>query len=174
MESDKELVTGVLAGRAELYADLVKRHERALLAVAVHVLGDFQTAQDATQEAFVLAFHKLATLRKPEAFGPWTARIARRVAAAMARRRRRIEPLSEEVAAESPPLDGRLDERIRLVLRQVARLPERQRQAILLRYFAGHGTEQIAEITGQPEGTVKAQISRGLAKLRERLKESEA
>ena len=173
MESDKELVTGVLAGRRELYADLVKRHERALLAVAVHILGDFQTAQDATQEAFVLAFHKLATLRKPDAFGPWAARIARRVAASMGRSRRKVEPLRDDLAA-APPLDGHPDDRLRLVLRHLDRLPEHQRQAILLRYFAGHGAEQIAEMTGQPAGTVKAQISRGLAKLRERWKESEA
>lgn len=172
MESDKELVASVLAGRREAFADLVRRHERALLAVAAQVLGDFQAAQDAVQEAFLLAYRKLNTLRKPEAFGAWACRIARRVAATMGRNRRKAEPLRDDLAA--PPLDGQPDDRLRLVLRHMGKLPEHQRQTLLLRYFAGHSAEQIAAITGRPEGTVKAQISRAVAKLRERLKEAEA
>jgi RNA polymerase sigma-70 factor (ECF subfamily) len=171
MENDGQLVGRVLAGQREAYADLVRRHERAMLAAAAQVLGDVQTAQDAVQEALVLAFRKLATLRKADAFGPWAIRIARRAAGRIARRRRRDEPLSAEPAAESPPLDGQWDERIRLVLGQVMRLPDKQRQAVLLKYFAGHDAEQIAQVTGQTAGTVRMQLFRALSRLRERLKE---
>jgi RNA polymerase sigma-70 factor, ECF subfamily len=172
MESDKELVGSVLAGRQEAYADLVRRHERALLASAIQVLGDLPSAQEAAQEAFVVAFEKLGALRNPESFGPWAVRIARRFALRMSRVRRRAGPLTEDIATESPPLNGNLDERIRAVLDQVARLPQRQRQAVLLRYIAGHDLERIAKMTGQAAGTVRTQLSRAIATLRQRLKET--
>jgi RNA polymerase sigma factor (sigma-70 family) len=52
-------------------------------------------------------------------------------------------------------------------------LREHERALVMLRYFAGHSLEQISEMTGQPVGTVGAQLHRARARLREKLGEVE-
>jgi len=174
VETDGNLVRSVLSGRREAYAELVRRHERALVATAGAVLGDLEAAQEAAQEAFVAAYQRLASLRRAEAFGAWTAKIARRTAVRMARERARSRPLEGvPEAVDRAPTDGELDARVRRVLRAVERLPVRQRQAALLRYFGGHRVGEIAAMTGQPVGTVKSHLSRATARLRDWLAEGD-
>ena len=173
MQQDADLIQDVLAGRRDAYTELVRRHERSLLAAAGAVLGNLHSAEDAAQEAFVIAFRKLRTLRNGNAFGAWAVSIARHLAVSMIRRERRIRPIPDcvELPAERP--DDRLDELTARVLKAVERLPDKQARAILLKYFAGHTAEQIAQMTGQQVGTVHSQVSRGIARLRNRLKETE-
>ena len=173
MERDSDLVRAVLAGRREAFAELVRRHERALLAQAGTILGDLTRAQDASQEALTIAFRRLNSLRKPEAFGAWATRIARNVALRMARRDGRIRRLTDRAELADGSSDGHLDELTRNVLRAVEQLPGKQRQVIRLKYFAGHSAKEIAQMTGQAVGTVHSQLSRAVSRLRERLKESQ-
>jgi len=63
-----------------------------------------------------------------------------------------------------------MEEQVRPVLRAVMKLPERHRQAVLLKYFAGHEEKQIADLTGQRVGTVRVQLSRAISRLRGRPK----
>jgi RNA polymerase sigma-70 factor, ECF subfamily len=180
VDSDADLVRRVLGGDKDAYAGLVRRHERGLLAAAGAVLGDAHAAQDAAQEAFVIAYQKLRALRNGQAFGWWALRIVRRVACRM-----RGGPggqwapcgkalLHEEAEAAAPPRKSPLDEDIREVLRAVSSLPERQRQALLLRFFGGHAVDDISRITSRPAGTVRSHLSRAIARLRERLKDKES
>lgn len=171
MQNDAELVRAVLAGRQEAYAELVRRHERALLAATGEILGDLHAAKDAAQEAFVTAYEVLRSLRKPAAFGPWVLQIARRHALKMARRQARTVPLTDASEPAWEQQDGRIDEQTQQVLSAVMKLPEKHRQVVLLRYFGPHSIAAIAEMTGQPVGTVKSQLSRASARLRERLKD---
>jgi RNA polymerase sigma-70 factor (ECF subfamily) len=181
METDAALVQRVLAGETDAYGELARRHERALLAAAGAVLGDLHAAQDAAQEALRIAYQRLASLRKAGAFGAWTVRIARRVAITMWRKNGRTRSLGDEAdtlaasvggmaAGGDPPDDKPLDDEIQQLFRAVMRLPEKQRQVVLLRYFAGHSNEAISTITAQPVGTVRSRLSRGLAMLRRRLR----
>jgi RNA polymerase sigma-70 factor (ECF subfamily) len=178
METDAALVQRVLAGETEAYGELVRRHERALLAAAGAVLGDLHAAQDAVQESLIIAYQRLASLRNADAFGQWTIRMARRVAIDMRRRRARVRTLGDEAETLSadgsgPPNDKPLDDEVPELFRAVMRLPEKQRQVVLLRYFGGHGIDAISTITAQPAGTVRSRLSRGLARLRKRLKDLE-
>jgi RNA polymerase sigma-70 factor (ECF subfamily) len=174
MEDDAALVRRVLNGQTEAYAELVRRHERALLATAGAVLGELHAAQDAAQESLVIAYERLGSLRDGNAFGPWTIRIAERVALGMRRRRGRIKPLNEDVEKASPSQNHPLDDEIQRLFQAVLKLPEKQRQAVLLRYFSGHSIDTISAITTQPAGTVRSHLSRGLARLRAGLKDVES
>ncbi len=71
MEDDAVLVRRVLSGETEAYAELVRRHERALVAVAGAILGELHGAQDAAQAAFLIAYQRLGALRNSDAFGQW-------------------------------------------------------------------------------------------------------
>lgn len=87
MRSDTELVKAALEGQKKAFASLVSRYEVVVLAVALGVLGNHHSAQDAAQDAFLKAFEKLGTLRKAEVFRPWLLKIAKRCAIDIARRK---------------------------------------------------------------------------------------
>jgi len=174
MEYDAVLVRRVLSGEPEAYAELVRRHERALVAAAGAVLGELHGAQDAAQEAFLIAYQRLGSLRNSDAFGQWAVRIVQRVALRMLRRRDRAGPLDVGIELASPPLDSRLADDIQHLFQAVMKLPEKQREAMLLRYFSGHDIDAISQITGQPPGTIRSHLSRTVARLRERMKDFES
>ena len=78
--SDAELVRQALAGDREAFGQLYDRHARQVRAVVAAVSGDWSDVEDMTQECFLRAYRKLATLRDPERVGPWLAGFARQVA----------------------------------------------------------------------------------------------
>lgn len=166
MQSDRDLVRAVLAGDQQAYAELVRRHQRAVVATAWRITGSYHCAQDVAQEAFVAAYRKLDGLRDGAAFGGWILKITQRLAFRAQRRTPQVAALrdGDEPAArdDRPPIDDVLQE----VLLAVARLPEQERMVVALRYFEGHSVGAVAEITGRPLGTVTKQLSRAHRRLR--------
>jgi len=172
MQSDDELIRSVLAGCRESFDPLVRRYEASVLASAAAVLGDLEAARDASQEAFLVAYRKLGSLRRPEAFGWWVGRIAKRQALSHLRQCKR-EPQGPHVEEPALPAggDGRqaLSEDHDRLLAAVARLPEQDRAVLTMRYFDGLKLEEIAKATGKGIGTISKQLSRSHKRLREML-----
>jgi RNA polymerase sigma-70 factor (ECF subfamily) len=173
MLTDAELVNAVLSGEKQVFAVLVKRYERPVRAVAMNVLGHRASAQDVAQDAFVKAYENLPVLRKTEAFGPWLMKITRRCALDFVRRKPEETALETTVAAAIENPDGRLDEEKQSLLAAVVKLPESERQVVMLRYFSGHSVREVAEIAGRSVGTVTKQLSRAHKRLRNILERSE-
>ena len=171
MRTDAELVEAVLDGEKAAFATLVRRYERPVRAVALNVLGDYHCASDISQDAFVRAYEKLPKLRKASAFGPWLMKITHRCALDSARRKPKESQLETSAAAAIENPDGRLEEDKQRLLAAVARLPEPEKQIIMLRYFAGHSVRDLAEIVGRSLGTVTKQLSRAHKRLRKILSE---
>jgi len=172
VQSDAELVNAVLNGNKQAFGVLVKRYERPVRAAALDVLGDYHSATDVSQDAFVTAYENLPGLRKPLAFGPWLMKITRRCALDFVRRRQKEAPREAAVAAAIVNPDGRLDEEKQILLAAVVRLPEGEKQVVMLRYFAGHSVKGVAEILGRSVGTVTKQLSRAHKRLRTTLERS--
>jgi RNA polymerase sigma-70 factor (ECF subfamily) len=172
MQADAEIVRAVLRGDREAFAALVARHERAVWATAWRVLRDYHAAADAGQEAFLQAFHRLGDLRRPEQFGVWLLRIARREAIRLARRRARDPNRLLDEAGTDPPQDRgdgpatRLSADAEDLLVAVARLPEHERLVVALRYLEGRSVAEIAAGLGRPVGTVTKQLSRAIERLK--------
>jgi RNA polymerase sigma-70 factor (ECF subfamily) len=173
VESDAELVNAVLNGQKEAFSVLVRRYERPVRAVAVNLLGDRASAQDAAQEAFVRAFENLAGLRKTEAFGPWLMKITCRCALNAVHRRPRETALDPVGDLPAERTDGRLDEDKQRLLAAVVKLPHSERQVVMLRYFCGHNVRDVADIVGRSLGTVTKQLSRAHRRLQNILQRSE-
>ena len=173
MQSDAELVNAVLNGDKQAFEVLVKRYERPVRAVALDVLGDYHLAKDVSQDAFVTAYENLPGLRKPVVFGPWLMKITRRRAFDWARRKRDEAPLESVVPPTIHNPDGQLDEGKQWLLAAVTKLPESERQVVMLRYFAGHNVKDVAEILSRGVGTVTKQLSRAHKRLRNILERSE-
>jgi RNA polymerase sigma-70 factor (ECF subfamily) len=170
-QSDSKLVRAVLNGDRDAYGCLFDRHERSVQAVALSVLSDYHAAQDVVQESFVTAYRKLGGLRKGSSFGPWIRKIAKRQAIQIRRSVLQADIAKKRVIeTSSVSNDGRIDEPNRTLLGAVMRLPKHERTVIMLRYFDGHSTEMISNITGRPIGTVTMQLSRAHARLHKWLK----
>jgi RNA polymerase sigma-70 factor (ECF subfamily) len=157
--TDADLVRSAQAGDTAALGLLLARHRAGLRAVTVTKLGP-DRADDAVQDACVVALRRISELRHAAAFGPWLRAIAHNVCLMELRRDRR------ELLLAEPPDEAVDDAELeRHVLRAwlwgaVDTLPEEQRVAVMLRHF-GHerSYEEIAEICAVPVGTVRSRLS---------------
>jgi RNA polymerase sigma-70 factor, ECF subfamily len=173
MSSTEELVKAARTGGAPVFADLVRRYERAAIITAHSVLNDFHLAQDAAQEAFVIAYQRLGQLRDAASFGPWLLRIVRRRALRL-HRGRRAERIAPERADCQTTKTPDWIEPYEEVVQQIARLPEHERIVVVMRHVDGRSVKEIADLTGRPVGTVTKQLSRAIERLRYWLVEVES
>jgi RNA polymerase sigma-70 factor (sigma-E family) len=145
--------------------ELYRRHAGDAARLAYLVTGDRALAEDIVQEAFVRLYGRFRDLRNPDAFDVYLRRTVVNLANSHFRHRkveRKHEPaIASEPSSEAPDL-GERDE-LWTVLQS---LPERQRTAIVLRFYEDLSEVSTAEVMGCPVGTVKSLVSRGLASLR--------
>jgi RNA polymerase sigma-70 factor (ECF subfamily) len=165
MPSTEELVKAAQAGGIAAFAELVRRYERAVIVMAYSVLGDFHWAQDAAQEAFVIAYQKLGGLRDSTSFGPWLLRIARHRAVRL-KRGRKAKTAGINCDELTATLSGDWMQPYTEVVQQIARLPEHERIVTVMRYVDGRSVKDIAELTGRSVGTITKQLSRAIERLR--------
>ncbi len=173
VQTDAELVNAVLNGQKQLFAKLVKRYERPVRAVALDILNEYDSAKDVSQDAFVKAYEHLAKLRKPEAFGPWLLKITRRCALDSAQGKTKEIRTEKNITAVVENPDGRLDEDKQRLLAAVVKLPESEKQVVMLRYFGENSVHDVAEMLGRSVGTVTKHLSRARIHLRKILERPE-
>lgn len=157
------LVEAVRGGNHELFGQLYKRHAAMVHGVLLARVP-FDEVSDLVQDVFLTAFHKLATLRDGERFGPWVAMIARNRAMDFHRRSRETEEIKEEMA-HAPAHGGEAAE----VLEVIRSLPEAYRETLVLRLVEGMTGPEIAERTGLQPDSVRVNLHRGMKMLREKL-----
>jgi RNA polymerase sigma factor (sigma-70 family) len=174
LKSDAELVAHVLAGGRARFTELVRRHERAVRAVAFAIVGDHEAASDVAQETFLQAFQKLGTLHAGAAFGGWVRSIARNQALTVVRRRMKTVGLDcvDRVASAAPA--GPDADLVRRLVEAVARLPEHEQAVVMLYYFDNHDVQGVGAILGRSAGTVTMQLCRARERLRNWLKEQDS
>ena len=125
-------------------------------------------ADDLTQEAFVRALRELPRLAEAAAFPAWILTIARNLAADRARAARPTVRL-EASAASAPPAEEGASTGAARALAVIRGLPQAYRETLLMRLVEGLTGPQIAERTGLTEGSVRVNLSRGMALLRAEL-----
>lgn len=170
---DAELAALAQAGDRDAFGELVTRYAGQARRVARAILGNPDDADDAAQDGFLAALRYLARYDPTRPFGPWLIRIVANAASDRRRRRkvRTTEPLSPRMAdAESAP-DVEADRRefVAELEAALARLPERQRIAIVLFDVEGYGHGEIAEVLNVPEGTVRSDVFHARRTLRRAL-----
>jgi RNA polymerase sigma-70 factor (ECF subfamily) len=170
--SDAELILAASRdGDREAFAELVRRHQSMVRAVLRRLTGgDTALADDLAQEAFLLAWRRLATFRFEARFSTWLYRIAFN-AWQSERRKTREVLLGEDEAVPEPeaaPQGAGPEDRLDLE-RALATLSDGERAAVAACYAADLSHEEAARALGIPLGTVKTHILRAKAKLRARL-----
>jgi RNA polymerase sigma-70 factor (ECF subfamily) len=162
-----DLVRAARDGDVEAFGEVVRRTQAPSVMAARALIGDRHEAEDAVQDAYLIAFSRLRDLRDPTRFRAWFATILTRLA--LARRRRpsppRLGDAQERVPARPAADHARLD----ALQRAVDRLPDRYRAPVALHYLAGLSYREVAEVLSIPEKRVKSRLHDARARLRRRL-----
>jgi len=176
---DALLLERIKAGDERAFAQFYDRLSPLLFGLVFKILNDAREAEDVLQEGFLLVWKKAASYDSARSSPfTWATMIFRHKAIDRLRARERRDRGLEKAALEPLPaagIDGRPDktawqnETRAAVHAALERLPEEQREAIRFAFFSGMTQIQISEKLGEPLGTVKARIRRGLLKLREYL-----
>lgn len=176
-EDDSALVAQVRGGDDGAFRELVRRHERAMLAIARSYFASDADARDAVQDAFVRAFECLDQLESPRSFGAWLARITANIC--IDTLRTRTDKVSLDDFASTARLRPRLgqtsltpstlaskNEQADLIKAAIGHLPEDQRTVVMLRFGEDMTYEQIAVYLDVPTTTVQGRLHRAKKALR--------
>ena len=158
---DHDLVQLAQRGDRDAFAVLVRTHGDRLFGVARRILRDIDLADDAVQQALVVAWRELPSLREADRFESWSTRILVRICFQLSRATRRaavqLVPLDvaiEPMTADAADAVARRD----LLERGFRRLPPEQRAILVLRHYVGLEPSEIAETLGIPAGTVRSRL----------------
>jgi RNA polymerase sigma-70 factor (ECF subfamily) len=179
---DSALLAGLASDLDGSFEELVVRYQDRLYRFALRLSGSAQDAEEVAQDAFVRAYEALkrypAQRVRTLALRAWLYQITLNVFRNRMRRRQlSLVPLDgnpiEGVEQELPEQAAERAESRQELAALVAALPERHRVAVVLRHVEGLSYAEIAAVLGQPAGTIKANVHRGLQTLRSALSEYE-
>ncbi|WP_279583235.1 SigE family RNA polymerase sigma factor [Fodinicola feengrottensis] len=147
---------------------------RPMIRLAVLLVDDVQSAEDVVQDAFVALHRRQDALKNPDAAVGYLRVCVLNLSRTVLRRRQvsrrhlKVAEPEQTAGADAPLL---LSEEHRQALAAVRRLPRRQREVLILRYWSGLSEQEIANTLGISTGSVKSNASRAMAGLRSTLGE---
>ena len=168
---DRNLVEQARRGDREAVTVLVHQVSDSLYAVAHRILRDTSLAEDALQNALVLAWRRIPKLREPDRFEAWIHRILVHACYDESRRSRpwattvRVLPMSGPSTPDSSQTLADRDE----IERAFRRLTVEQRAVFVLHHYLGLPLVEVAELLGIPAGTARSRLHYAIAGLREAL-----
>lgn len=186
-DEERRLVAAAQRGDLESFNQLVRLYEGRVYNLCLRMLGDPESAADATQDCFISAYRNLRSFRGGS-FRSWLLRIATNACYDVLRVRKRRPATSLDAAISSDDENMRLDppdpsespddvalrhELGAAIQTGLDQLPEDQRVVVILSDIQGMAYDEIASITNSNLGTVKSRLSRGRARLREILRAGE-
>lgn len=168
--SERALVQRARAGDRRAFGELVTRYMRRAYYAALGLVGSHEDALDLSQEAFARAFRARANLDPDRPFYGYLYQIVRRLCFNYLRdsrtRRVRMEEATpwltnqagSKAAASDPARAAERSELCALVQAAIEKLPEREREVLVLKEFEGLRYREIAELLGIPIGTVMSRL----------------
>lgn len=164
-----------LDGDQQAFAQLMQRYTGAVFGLSYRMLGNAQDAEDAVQEIFLRAYSRLNTFDRTRRFSTWLLSIASNYCIDRLRRRRYNWLTLDDVAFSLPsglagPERTALErEQQAIVQDALQRLPENYRLVTVLRYINDLSYDEIGQVTGLPESTIKTRLHRARHMLAEAL-----
>lgn len=160
--------TEAVGASVDLLTTTYQAHYRSLLRLAALLLDDQSSCEDVVQEAFIRVHSARRRVREPEKILAYLRQTVVNLSRSTLRRRilglRLLpKPMPDMASAEEGAYDALERDQLKAALQ---RLQRRQREVLVLRYYADLTEAQVAEVLGVSVGAVKAYGSRGLAALR--------
>ena len=177
VKDDVQLIRRTLLGDDNAFSTLVRKYEKSVHSLVWRKIGDFHFAEEITQDTFLHAYKKLATLRNPNQFAGWLYVIANRLCINWIQRKQtdiqslenidtqEIEKsiyrsyISEQRATEDA------ERRYEVVKKLLAKLPESQRTVVTLYYLGEMTTKEIGNFLGVSVNTIKSRLRRARQRL---------
>jgi len=185
VEEDQELLNRCLAGEDSAWEALLGVHTRKIYNLCYRFTGRVEEAEDVTQEVFIKVFQTLRSYDAAQgSFSTWLNRVARNHLVDHYRRARKDRltsslddelPAAEQKASPQAEPTNHVESRERREILQLAldKLSPDLREAVILRDLHDLDYEEIAQVLGVPQGTVKSRINRGRLELGRVLKRME-
>lgn len=173
----EEIARGLRRRDPEVLEWLIEQYQHRLLRYLVSILRDRQTAEDVFQETWIRVLEQGRRYDPAHNFSTWLLTIARNLAIDHLRRKR-PEALEDLPPADEPPVRGAgafelavQHEQAEKLGGALERIPDEQRETIVLRFQEGMSLEEIATVTKAPLSTVKSRLYRGLEAMAGMVKE---
>ncbi|CAM4010751.1 RNA polymerase sigma factor SigW [Mesobacillus zeae] len=180
----KRRIKQVIKGDQDAYGEIVELYRDKVFQLCYRMLGDRHEAEDIAQEAFIRAFININSFNQNLKFSSWIYRIATNLCIDRIRKKKPDYFLDAEVpGTEGLTMYSQISsdtvlpedelESLELqdeVQKEISKLPEKYRMAIVLKYIEELSLNEISEILDLPLGTVKTRIHRGREALRQQLK----
>jgi RNA polymerase sigma-70 factor, ECF subfamily len=155
--------------REQTFEAFYRQEFPRMVTLASAVSGSRLIAEDIAQDALLQARQHWDTIRQYDKPGAWLRRVTIQLAGKRLRRARAEAAALLRLRVPDPIRPG--PDEVEEVLRVIARLPLRQRAAVVLRYLEDRSVREVAEILGCAEGTAKAHLHRARTSLARMLKE---
>jgi RNA polymerase sigma-70 factor (ECF subfamily) len=173
-ERDEWLMAQLARGKREYLEPLVRRYANSLLTFIRRMIGDRHRSEDLFQEVFLAVWTKRDQYEFPRSFRAWLFGIAVNKCRAEYRTHAATsvvslvdDPPAFARTSDASPVDAAIaTETADLIATAVARLPDQQRAAVVLRIWNGLSYAEIAESVGRSEATVRSNMHHALAALR--------
>jgi RNA polymerase sigma-70 factor (ECF subfamily) len=184
-DADADLVARAREGDAAAFGTLVERHRAAVYRATRAALGSHADAEDAAQDAFLLAYRRLGSFRGASSFKTWLLTIAWHEAINRRRSltrlwRRQVDNRPDEDGPElmanvtdggpTPEQAAAHEDLRRGIRRAISSLPPKLRDALLLVQSGEHTYEEAGAMLGAPTGTIKWRVSEARRRVRETLR----
>ena len=178
MLSDESLACKSLDGDMSAFEELVDRYKRPVFSIVYRMIGQYQEAEDITQEVFINVYEKLYQFDSNKKFGPWIYRIATNASISALRKKKKVITLDfdetfgkayeDYYTADSgdPQLMFEREELKIFTDKAINELPENYRVVIILRYQMDLNNQEIAEVLGVSKENIEVRVHRARKALR--------
>lgn len=178
MISDEMLAEQTLTGDISAFEQIVNRYKNSVFAVAYRITGQYQEAEDITQEIFINLYEKMYQFDNSKKLSPWIHRIAVNTSISALRKKKNIINVSFDEAfvpnyesfpgfdMNNPQVQVEIKELKTEVNAAIMELPESYRTVITLRYQMDFSNQEIADILGASRENIEVRIHRARKALR--------
>lgn len=181
---EKNLLKKAKSGDISAFESLIEGYQKKVFNIVFRMLGNYDDANDVTQEVFIKVFRYLKNFKEQSLFSTWLYRIATNTCLDELRKNKNknIIYIDQDIKLEdsdikrqvvddnpTPDIIYEKNETSKLVNEAINKLSSEHKAAVVLRDIQGFSYEEIAKILNCPVGTIKSRINRGRKSLRELL-----
>jgi RNA polymerase sigma-70 factor (ECF subfamily) len=177
MTDDKALVSRVIQGDRTAFHQLIQKHERLVAHMIARIVKDENDREEICQDVFLRIFEKISEFNFQSKLSTWIATIAYRQGINHLRKKRiHVADIPDErnfsahfISESNPEMELADNEMEQLTMKMIQELPVQYKTVLTLYHIDGMNYEEMGEVTGMPEGTVKNYLFRARKLLKEKL-----
>lgn len=181
MITDEVLAEQALNGDLSAFEELVNRYKKSVFAIVYRMVGQYQEAEDISQEVFILVYEKLYQFDRRKKFGPWIHRIAVNTTISALRKKKKVISISFDDSYGKPyqehPGFYKADPQLMFERQELAdeinsaisELSDNYRTVLILRYQLDLTNQEIADTLGVTRENIEVRVHRARKALRREL-----